>query len=204
MDVLSPKNFRGPIFMGVPPLTNNTTKTPDGEDLVKICAAINCWAVGSKQEQRQQKRECVLKHKTSPSLSHETAPSNHEIFYINIINWKTDSCQIRVRVQAPGTRRQWTEATWRHMTSLAASSDDAVLRTWIVDVTVDDAWRRVDSSRCPIDAWVIDVHVARRDVINHVTGGQWRQNTTRRMMILLTVVSWVVINAKTTAKNVGK
>jgi len=30
----------GHIFMGVPPLMNNTTKTYFGKDLVKICPAI--------------------------------------------------------------------------------------------------------------------------------------------------------------------
>jgi len=40
MDVLSLQKFGGPIFMGVRPLMNNTTKTSVGEDLVKICPAV--------------------------------------------------------------------------------------------------------------------------------------------------------------------
>jgi len=35
-----PKNFWGPIFMGVPPLMTNTGKTSIGEDLAKIRPAI--------------------------------------------------------------------------------------------------------------------------------------------------------------------
>jgi len=32
VDVFSPKNLRGPIFMGVPPLTNNTANMSVGKD----------------------------------------------------------------------------------------------------------------------------------------------------------------------------
>jgi len=57
------KICRGPIFMGVPPSTNNTTKTSFGKDLMKIRPTV------AEQSLRKKKKHRTLKYKTSPSLA---------------------------------------------------------------------------------------------------------------------------------------
>jgi len=52
--------------MGVPSLMNNTAQTSADEDLVT--AEQSC----------QKNAECIVKHKTLPSLSSKTAPSHKQ------------------------------------------------------------------------------------------------------------------------------
>jgi len=61
MDVFAPKNFWGLMFIGVSPLTSNTSKTSVGEDLLKISPAR---AQQSRQRKKKQKYKTPLRHKT--------------------------------------------------------------------------------------------------------------------------------------------
>jgi len=66
MDVLSPDFFffwGGGDFHGIPQLTNNTSKTSFGEDLVRIRPAT------AEQSHQKENTERSLKYMTLPSLA---------------------------------------------------------------------------------------------------------------------------------------
>ena len=68
----------GPIFMGVPPLTNNTAITSGGKDLVKIRPAV---AEQSRQKIKKTTTERVVQHKTPKATSNNFRNHPARIIY---------------------------------------------------------------------------------------------------------------------------